>query len=307
MTRGLLALALVLALGVHAVHAQPAPLAPCLSPTACPLGVTYLLSDGSTVTVWDGYLTADPAPDPGTAVFAVSAAVCTSAAPDRNVRRLTSRHFDLPFPRQSGSPLPGFYGWDDRTILPPLACYSGWLAFQVPQGRVPFAVSYYESRVRRAPSRSSRPGSAPASSAGFGPSRIDRGRWGTSARFPRSAGQRRERRRRAVLAAPAPPEDGTRRGLCTDGEHGDRIRPTRPQPSGRTTGQGAAPQRGGAAARVAPACSAGTWPAAAPAHTAHSSGAAAPRGGARRSPHSAAGAGGHRGERSYRSGRSAAG
>jgi hypothetical protein len=133
MKRGLLALTLVVALCVRTVHAQPTP-----------LGVTYSLSDGSTVTVWDGYATGDPAPDPGTYVFAVSAAVCTSATPDRNVQRMTIRHFDLFFPMQSARPLPGFYGWNDSTILPPQSCYSGWLAFEMPQGRDPLAVNYHE-------------------------------------------------------------------------------------------------------------------------------------------------------------------
>jgi hypothetical protein len=133
------------ALGAQSVAAQPAPFGTlCIPESRCPLGVTYPLSDGSTVTVWDGYATGDPAPDPGTYVFAVSAAVCTSATPDPNVQRMTIRHFNLSFPMMSGRPLPGYYGWDDRVVLAPLSCYSGWLAFEMPKFRLPFAVSYVE-------------------------------------------------------------------------------------------------------------------------------------------------------------------
>jgi hypothetical protein len=145
MHRGLLAVALALlalTVGVHQGAARPLDA----------LGTTQTLSDGSTVTVWDAYPTADPAPTPGSYVMAVSAAICTSGRPLPVNQRTTTDHFGLIVPPMlSGVPIPGFYGWDDTVVLPPQRCYSGWLAFEVPNGRTAIAVNYHERPCSRNP------------------------------------------------------------------------------------------------------------------------------------------------------------
>jgi hypothetical protein len=145
MTRGLLALTLA-ALCLHTVHAQPAPLdGTCAYPGTCPLGVTYALRDGSTVTVWDADATGDPAPDPGTVVFAVSVTICASAHPSPDTQHPAETHVVLLNDIAAGHPLYGLYGWDSTTVIAPGTCYAGWLAFALPRGRLPATVSYFET------------------------------------------------------------------------------------------------------------------------------------------------------------------
>jgi hypothetical protein len=116
-----------------------------LAQTVGALGTTVTLTDGSTVTAWEAYATGDQAPDVGTYIVAVSVTMCASSRPRVVNQSTTSNHFDLIVPRMlSGYPLAGFYGWDDTVILQPGDCYSNWLAYEVPNGSFPTALTYHE-------------------------------------------------------------------------------------------------------------------------------------------------------------------
>jgi len=144
---GLIMLIVLTALSLHPgrASAQPGPLgAACSLPGSCPLGTTWPLSDASTVTVWDAYATGDPAPDPGAYMLAVSATICTSDHPRLANQMPTTSHFDVATGMFSGHPKFGFYGWDEGAVIGPGTCYGGWLAYELPLGRPPGSIRYFE-------------------------------------------------------------------------------------------------------------------------------------------------------------------